>query len=421
MATKKSVIIPGIYGNALEWYDFTTYAFFVPVISQLFFPTKTGFLSLLIAFGVFATSFLIRPIGGVIFGYFGDRYGRKKALIASIITMSVPTFLFGLLPTHATVGLAAPILLTILRLFQGFAVSGEFTTTMSFLIEHAPENKRGFMGSLAMCSALVGIVLSSAVSTLIIELVDHDSLMAWGWRFPFWVAGLLGIIGLILRLKTVETQRFQAVHHLNESKTYFLLQDLMQNHYKQLFLVIVITCVMAVGNYFQIGYFVTFLSHTQSLPLKAVMITNLISLVVLSLLLPVFGLISDRIGRKPVLFFGIIGMVIAAHPSFSLLAQNSIQSALLGQLLFVFFLAAIAALIPTTVAELFPTHIRNSGMSIGYNISLALFGGTAPLIAIALVQETGNKIAPAWYIMICGIVSAIALLFVKETYKKPLL
>lgn len=415
---KKGVILPGIFGNALEWYDFTTYAFFVPIISQLFFPAKSKFISLLLTFGIFAMSFLIRPIGGLLFGYIGDKFGRKRALILSIITMSIPTFLFGALPTYAAIGLAAPLLLTLLRLIQGMAVSGELVTAISFLVEHAPDNRRGLMGSLAMFSAIFGIIMSSAVSTLIMQAVSQQQLLLWGWRIPFLVGGLLGIIGLILRLKTTETEHYRKVQP--QSNTIFLIKDLFQYHSRILLKTIAITSIMAVGNYFVIGYFVTFLTQSEGLPLNEVMITNLITLTFFTSLIPLFGFFSDLVGRKMVLFIGMLGMIILAWPIFWLLVQHNIYYALLGQLLFVLFLAAVNAVIPVTLAEQFPTHIRNSGLAVGYNLSLASFGGTAPLVALTLAQETANKMAPAVYLIAVGVVAILTLTKVQESYKNTL-
>ncbi len=211
MASRRFNLFAGIFGNALEWYDFTTYAFFVPLFTGLFFPSKDPYISLIVAFGVFASGFLIRPVGGVLFGYLGDHFGRKKALLASIIVMSIPSVLLGLLPTYASWGIWAPILMTVLRLIQGLAVSGELTSTTSFLVEHARENRRGLAGSLAMCSALAGIVASSAATTLVTELTTSEQLAEWGWRLPFLCAGILGLIGWHLRWRSDETQSYEVL------------------------------------------------------------------------------------------------------------------------------------------------------------------------------------------------------------------
>ena len=201
---QKKVILAGAIGNALEWYDFTIYAFFVPMIAMQFFPNKDPFLSLLATFGVFAVGFLVRPLGAILFGYIGDHAGRKKALVLSMIMMSFPTFLIGILPDYHSIGVMAPILLIALRIIQGLAVSGELTTATVFLIEHAELNKRGVAGSLAMAGALFGMVLSAIFATSLSELVSDTQLAAWGWRIPFLLGGLIGVFGLMVRLRVVD-------------------------------------------------------------------------------------------------------------------------------------------------------------------------------------------------------------------------
>lgn len=422
MLKSKKIIFAGIFGNALEWYDFTIYAFFAPVFAELFFPAHDPFVSLLMTFSVFALGFLVRPIGAIFFGYLGDHLGRRKALIVSIIVMSMPTLLLGLIPTYAVIGIAAPVLLTLLRIMQGTAVSGELTSAATFLIEHAGQRRRGLAGSLVMCSAFTGITLGSALAASITGLANHQQLLAWGWRLPFVFGGVIGLIGLIIRLQTVETNLFQRtkIHHHPETAS-------IRKHFcnilrhKSVWLAILLTCIMAVGNWFFIGYFNTFLIKSVGLPIKGVMLINFLSLGFLTLLLPCVGIISDNLGRKPLLRTGMIGFIILSYPIFWLLNHGSLGTALLGELLFAIILSCITATIPTALAELFHVHTRNSGMALGYNISLAIFGGTAPLVAISLVFRTGNHLAPAYYLMICAAISWWALSRLKESYRDELI
>lgn len=419
--TPKKILFAGIFGNALEWYDFTTYAFFAPILAGIFFPSHDPYVSLLMAFGVFALSFLVRPVGAIFFGYLGDHFGRKKALIISILVMSIPTLLLGLLPSYSAIGIAAPLLLTFLRLIQGIAVSGEITSATSFLVEHAHESRRGFNGSLAMCSAFVGIVISSAVVTLITDILTRNQLTTWGWRLPFLLGGLLGFIGLIVRLRAAETSHYEKATQMLTKKTKpSIFRHYQQLEYKPVFTAILITCVMAIGNYLLIGYFNTFLIKTMGHSMREVMTINFICLLLLTILLPPIGLLSDKIGRKPILMFGMVGFIILIYPIFWLLQQPNLQLVFLGELLFTLVLAPISALIPTTLAEMFHVHTRNSGVSLGYNISLALFGGTAPLIALELVSRTQNLYSPAWYVIAGALISLFALLTIQESYQKKL-
>lgn len=209
MSMNKRTFFSGIFENALEWYDFTAYAFFAPVLAKLFFPSNDPYVSLLITFSVFALGFMVRPLGGLLFGFISDRLGRRIALIVSIVAMSFPTLILGILPTYATIGIIAPLTLTLLRVIQGAAVSGELCTSATYLIEHAGQHRRGFAGSFVMCSAFFGMTVASALATLITHVTDTQQLLLWGWRLPFILGGLIGLLGLIIRLGAVESPAFK--------------------------------------------------------------------------------------------------------------------------------------------------------------------------------------------------------------------
>ncbi len=420
LSQKKLSVFAGIFGNAVEWYDFTVYAFFAPIIAQLFFPTHDYYTSLLLTFGVFAIGFLVRPLGGLFFGYVGDHFGRKKALIISIVLISVPTFCLALLPGFQSIGFAAPIVLTILRIIQGTAVSGELTSSASFLVEHSASHTRGFAGSLAMCSAFAGIVLSSALAALLTLILTDSQLQNFGWRLPFFFGGVMGLFGLWLRLHAAEPEIFtKAMQQSPIQQKSSVLGHFMKLNYKPVVVAILLTCIMSVGNYFLIGFFNVFLSK-NNIPLKDAMLINFVCLLVITFLLPLMGYLSDKIGRKPVLYFGVISLLVLIYPIFWLFLQANFYYAMLGELLFTICLAPVTALIPTTLAELFHVWQRNSGVSIGYNISLAIFGGTAPLIAIALVDVTHNPFSPTWYFIACALISLVVLLPLKESYHEKL-
>lgn len=419
---KKSVIFAGAIGNALEWYDFTIYAFFVPLIATQFFPSHDNFISILATFAVFALGFLVRPLGAVLFGYIGDHIGRKKALIISMIMISCPTILIGLLPNYKAIGIFAPLGLVTLRIIQGLAVSGELTTATVFLIEHADTNKRGVAGSLAMAGAYLGMVLSSIFATMITEILSHEQVTQWGWRIPFILGGLLGVIGLILRLKSTDPEMYQeksnANNNLSHSKS--IIGHVGSLNHKKLVVGVLLTCTMAIANYFLIAYFNTFLTQTQNMPLKDVMYINTIGLLVQLCSTVFMGYLSDFVGRKKVLGFGIISIILISYPVFWLFMQHNIYLALLGEVMFAIAAGAISGLIPTTLAEMFDTYHRNMGISVSYNISLALFGGTAPLVAISLIATTNNLFSPANYLIACSCIALLALFTIKERYKASL-
>lgn len=414
---QKKVVLAGAIGNALEWYDFTIYAFFVPIIATQFFPNKDPFLSILATFGVFAIGFLVRPLGAILFGYIGDHAGRKKALVLSMIMMSFPTFLMGILPNYHAIGVLAPLLLIGLRMVQGLAVSGELTTATVFLIEHADLNRRGMAGSLAMAGALFGMVLSAIFATLITGWVSDTQLSAWGWRVPFILGGLIGVLGLVVRLRSIEPAVYeQAQAHVNRGRqSVSVLGHISSLNYRTLCVGIFLTSIMAIANYFLIAYFNTFLVETQGLALRPVMLVNTIAITLQVSMTILMGRASDYVGRHVVLASGIVSLTVLIYPIFWLLTQHDIYLALVGEVLFALSAGALTGVIPTTLAELFDTYHRNMGISISYNIALAFFGGTAPLIAIALVASTHDVYAPAWYLIGIAFIAFVALLTLRKS------
>jgi len=410
-------ILGGIVGNGLSWFDFTLYVFFVSTFSDLFFPTKSQFVSLAITLSVFASGFFIRPLGGFILGYFGDLYGRKNILIFTTVLMGVATSLIAFIPTYAQIGMAAPIILIILRLLQGFAIGGELNSASSLLVEHAKKNARGLAGSLVMSSTFVGMLLASAVATFVTMILSHQQLITWGWRAAFLFAGLAGVVALFIRFHTKESPKFEAAKKLISGST----KSAFKKNLHFLFLGIVITSSMAIAVYFLIGYFTTFIVETQGFSLKDAKLIGFISTFVLMCLVPLFGFLSDKIGRKPIVLSSTLSFLLFAYPILFLISQKSFTLVLLGQILFAITLAPVSGVVSTMLAEFFPTKIRNSASAIAYNISFAVFGGTSPLIAIALVNWTGNIMAPAWYLMGCAFFSTIAVLLTKDNYKGDLL
>jgi proline/betaine transport protein TphA len=408
---KNKVVLSGAFGNVLEWYDFTIYAFFVPIIATQFFPNKDPFISILATFGVFAVGFLVRPLGAVLFGFIGDHTGRKKALILSMVMMSCPTFLIGLLPNYDHLGMIAPLLLVGLRIIQGLAVSGELTTATVFLIEHADADRRGIAGSLPMAGASLGMALSSVFASVMTELLSQGELMAWGWRIPFVFGGLLGILGLVIRLRSADPSVYQEV---TSSKNTLKQPVSVKSHisslsYRTVLVGIFLTSIMAIANYFLIAFFNTFLVETQGLPLRQVMMINTCAIVVSMTMAITMGRLSDFFGRIRVLKAGVLGAFVLACPVFWLLSQQDIVLALLGELVFALVCGVLTGVVPTMLAELFDVYHRNMGMSISYNVSLSLFGGTAPLVAIALVKSTENFFSPAWYLMCFASIAFLAL------------
>lgn len=406
IAASKLPIAAGIIGNALEWYDFLLYAYFAPILAPLFFPAKDPFVSLLLTFSVFALGFLVRPLGAVIVGRIGDKYGRRQALLITMSLMTVPTVLVGLLPGYAQIGIWAPLMLILIRVAQGLAVSGEIASAATYMIEYAHPNRRGFAGSLVMSSAFLGIMCGAVVALMLTEFMSPSLLHSWGWRLPFLLAAVFGVIGLMIRLRSIESPQFLALKHLQTAP----IKTLMKKYPGLLLQGVAITVIAAIGNYFLATYFSNYLV-SAGLALKQAMLITVIAMAVFVIMIPFCGFLSDIFGRRKVFFIGVLALMIMAFPCFFWLSQHSFWQVLVAEIIFVIVLAFTSGPVLTAVAELFPTEVRNSGLSLAYNIALALFGGTTPMVALSLVRWTGNNTAPAWFLIIGGIISGIAILW----------
>ena len=399
---EKNNIISPLFGNALEWYDFLIYASFAPIFAQIFFHSSSYFISLVETFSVFAMGFIMRPIGGAIIGHYADHHGRRTALIISMCIMTFSTSCIGLLPDTQKIGLAAPIIFSLLRMLQGLAIGGELPGSTTYLIEQYWGNRRGLSGSLILSSAFLGILLGALVTTLISALFTGDALIYWGWRLPYYLGGLLGIFGIYLRFKSTESPIF-----LEEKEKPMPLNTLWRNYKKAMLLSITITSVLALGNYLLIAYVTTFLVHSEGFSLHEALTINLIALFVLTVCIPIMGYISDLIDRKKLFSWGLVLLILVIVPFFYYIASRNWWSVLWIELALALVMAPINATVPTIIAEFFPAKIRGRGISLSYNIGQALFGGTIPLIALGLIHYTGNKLAPSYYILFWAIIVLI--------------
>ncbi|MBI3800162.1 MAG: MFS transporter, partial [Deltaproteobacteria bacterium] len=291
------LIVAGIAGNVMEWYDFAVYGYFAQTIGQHFFPSKDPVASLIAAFGVFAAGFLMRPFGGLVFGHIGDKIGRKAALTLSVIAMAVPTFLIGILPDYAQMGVAASVLIVVLRLVQGLSVGGEYTTSVVFLVEGAAPNRRGLMGSWSVFGAVAGILLGSAVGALLTSVLSSETVSAWGWRVPFLLGLAVGLSGLYIRRQLPEAP----VQPSNEKPVTSPIVEAFRSEWRALLRVAGFNILNAVGFYMIFVYVVTYLKQIVHIQAAQALDINTINMVILLLLIPAAGALSDRVGRKPLL------------------------------------------------------------------------------------------------------------------------
>jgi MHS family proline/betaine transporter-like MFS transporter len=414
-------VVAGAVGNMLEWYDFGLFGYFAPVIAQQFLPTEDRLAALLETFGVFATGFLMRPLGGLFFGYIGDRVGRKRALELSVLLMAVSTTLLGLLPTWATIGLAAPILLTLLRLFQGLSVGGEYIGSMSFLAEHAPPPRRAFLGSWSSFSVVLGSLLGSGTAAVCTGILSAADLASWGWRLPFLGGFLIGAVGFWLRLGVEESPSFVHIQKAGRLAAN-PITDAFRHDQGAIMTTLGLTALMSVGFYLPFVWLPTWLAHLNQPPLpeNEALFANTLALATLLVLTPVAGWVSDRVGRKPMFLASAIGYALLSYPMFLRMSAGTLDSAVLGGLTFAVVSSPYSGCMAATMVELFPTRTRYTGVAIGYNVGQALLGGTAPVVGTALIGLTGNHLAPAFYLIVSALVAGMASLFISVRHGQPL-
>src|SRR5262245_35957327 len=378
-----------------------------------FFPHGDAVAQLLSAFGVFAIGYLMRPIGGVLVGHIGDRFGRRTALIFSVTAMAIPTFLMGLLPGYQTIGVLAPIGLTLLRVVQGLSVGGEYASSMVFLVEHAPERRRGLMGALAATGGAIGTLLGSAAGAAFAASMSTAALDAWGWRIPFLLGLVVGIAGYILRRHVLETG-------VAEKRMRAPIVETLHDHRRVIAAFAGLSVFSAVTFYIGFVYMVSWLQTADGIPPSRALEINTFSMVVSLPVLIAAGWLSDWIGRKPLMLLASMGGLIGALPLFWLLNHPSEVFAQLGQLGLVLLSGLYYGALPATLVEAAPSTVRCTAVALGYNLCVGLFGGLSPLVATWLVERTGDEIAPAFLIMAAAAVTFVTLLNFQETYRAPL-
>lgn len=396
-------------GAVLEWYDFFIFGTAAALVfGPLFFPSEDRLTGIIAAFAASAVGFLARPLGGLVFGHFGDRVGRKKSLLATLVIIGVATTLIGCLPTYGQVGIWAPILLSVLRLLQGFGLGGEYAGAALLTIEHAPEGKRGFWGSVPQSAAAAGVLLATGVFALVMQLPE-DAVFSWGWRIPFLLSSIMMVVGLVIRFNITETPDFKkAVEEAAGKPSRPPLLILLKESPRALLLTIgarlAETTASNVINTFTIVYVSSQLAMDRSIPLRGVLIASAIGI----FMCPLVGWLSDRVGRRTMYVAGAAFMALFAFPYFMLLNTQSVTLIFLAMVLgFNFGQMTMFAVQPTFFSELFGAGVRYTGLSIAYQFS-AIFGGFSPLIAASLLKFGGGE---PWYVaMFLAVVCLVSLI-----------
>jgi MHS family proline/betaine transporter-like MFS transporter len=412
-------VLAGMIGNAVEWYDYGLYGYLAPVLAPLFFPSTDPLTSLMATFGVFAAGFLLRPLGAIAFGHLGDRLGRKKALVVSVALMAVPTGLIALLPTYAEVGATAAVLLVLVRLLQGFSVGGEFTGSIIFLVEHAPPARRGFIGSWAGFSTNAGCLLGAGVGALLVTALGRQAVAEWAWRLPFLLGAALGVVGLVLRLGVAETPQFQSLTK-SEGVAPVPLFEALGHERRAMVTAFSLLWLSSVGFFIVFVYLPSYLGNVAGLPLHSAMLINGLAMVVVGVVIPPVGALSDRVGRKPPLLVAAAALLVLSYPLFGLLAEGDFTLCLVAQCTLAALLATLVSPLYALLVELFKTRARYTALSLGFNIATALFGGSAPLLATYLVKQTGDARSPGLYLMLSAGATVVVLGLIRDPYREPL-
>jgi len=419
LGKRGTMILAGFIGNVVEWYDFAVYGYMAGILSVLFFPGDDPVASLIATYGVFAAGFIMRPLGSGVFGWLGDTIGRTRTMFISVTMMVLPTFILGCLPTYAQAGLAAPVLLVVIRMIQGLSVGGEFSSSVTYLVETAPDGKRGISGSWANTGSIFGMLLGAGVAALVMSTLSGDEINNWGWRLPFLFGGVVGLVSILLRRHLPRSEHFQR-HHRNRCETSPLLEAFTTNR-REMVLAIIFASAYGVLFYLPIVYLPEWLHSETGMSRHLALQINTFATAVLLLLIPVSGWIGDRWIRRTHLITGaMLLLALSGWPLYVWLANDSVIAAVVVQLLLVVCIAAPLGSAPAMFVELFPARDRLSGYSVAYNLGLGVIGGTTPMISTWLIDVTGYSTAPAVYLVAMAIVAMLALSLMRDRSREVL-
>ncbi|HEX7322772.1 MAG TPA: MFS transporter [Mycobacterium sp.] len=412
-------------GNLMEWYDFGIYGFLATTIAQVFYPTdSSSTVGLIATFGTLAAAFAVRPFGGIVFGSLGDRIGRKKVLVMTVALMAVGTTVTGLLPGYESIGIWAPVLLIVTRVLQGFSTGGEYVSAMTYVSEHAPDRSRGAIAGFLPLGTLSGYVVGAAVVTALQTQLPLVDMLSWGWRIPYLLGIPLAGVALYMRLRIEESPAYEQMSESRQEPSgggWQLFEQTIVRQRKALLITMGLVLAENVTNYLLTGYLPTYFKEVGRISAGSGL--TMIVLVLVAMLLAVVPLakLSDRIGRKPIMWTGCGLLIVGSIPAFLLIRHGAGYPArFIGVLLVGVMLLCFNSTSPSTLPALFPTNVRNFAVAIGFNISVSAFGGTTPLIAEALVSGTGSVMVPAYILMVAGTVGAITLWFTPEVAGKRL-
>lgn len=428
--TMRRAVAAATIGNITEWFDFGVYAYLVTTISSVFFTGLSPSMGQIAAFGTFAASFLVRPLGGLFFGPLGDKIGRTKVLALTVLLMAAATFLLGVIPSYGSIGVAAPILVLLARLLQGFSTGGEYAGAMTFIAEYSADRRRGFFGSFLEFGTLTGYAMGASIVTILSAVLSHEQLLSWGWRIPFLLGLPLGIAGIILRWRLEETPAFQTMVDESSEDTGTKPADafrlIFARYWRTLLIAGGLVVAWNVTNYMLTSYMPTYLTSTlpgaghSGVGETTSYVLQIAVLVLMILVVTQLGRFSDRLGRRTLLAAGCVALVVLSVPAILLLRVGHMATTFLGLALIGLTLVCFSSTCPSTLPAMFPTEVRYSGLSVTFNIFVSAFGGTTATVVSALVKTTGDLTWPGYYLVAAGVVGAISVYLTRESARRPL-
>ena len=412
---QRNTIMAVIIGNILEWYDFTIYGFLVPVLTSVFFPDMNKNVALLYVLGGYAVGFVMRPIGGLVLGNYGDKIGRKKIFILSIVIMTFSTFMIGIIPSYAAIGIFAPIILVFCRLGQGFSCGSEFSGSIIILFEHKSSATNNIVQT--TCYAWIGSMIGTliaAITAVIISLLNHDALYTWGWRIGFLISIIPAMIGIYFRNTIQETPVFIKINSKNDIVSWPII-DVIRKYKIELVDIIILNLQLAAFSYIAIAFMPVYLNKIVGQTYRITSIMNVLLCMVIICLIPVFAKVADRIGNQYFLKASSLCTLILIYPAYFCILTDELWFILVGVFILGVIGASIMSVIPSIIAAIIPANVRYSGLSGVYNITYCIFGGCGPLITTYFIDKSGNKMVPCYYIMIASIISVVWILSRKHS------
>lgn len=411
---KLKLIISGGIANIFEWYDYALFGLLAPIIGQKFFPPDTNNEFLLQAFLVFALGYLIRPLGGIFFGILGDKFGRKLAFSSAVICMSFPTLVMGLLPTYDKIGSLSTVLMIVVRMLQGLSMGGTLTGSVSFIIEHSEKKHRGLLSSITMTGLCLGILLCTIVLYAIKTCLSTEAFLDWGWRIPFLIGIVILFVGIYIRNHTKESPLFEEIMDKG-NVVQSPLKTVIKNHWFDMIVSIFINSTGSIIFYLNAIYLTSFLRVNRNFPTIEIDKISSAAYVIMAFITLFSGWLSDTIGRRKVLvLYNVIIIVLFSYGVTEIYESGTLATVAIAQIILAILTAAYIAAEPALQAEFYPTNVRNTALSLSYNVATSIFGGTTPYVAEKLWQNTHSLHASGYYVIAASTLSLIALYFYKD-------